>query len=132
MIPNCPVSRFSVHRSSMGSVAAIEGIIVASFAALWAGLGVRSLGRGWAIRLTVASAVLSLALVIAGVGKLRSPSTTTPAGVLYLNAYWLSVAFAAVAIPLAVFILKRRRQHQYILPIVALIVGLHFFVLVLA
>jgi hypothetical protein len=114
----------------MGSVAAIEGIIVASFAALWAALGVRSLGRGWAIGLTLASVLLSLALVMAGVGQLRSPSTTAPAGVLHPNAYWLSVAFEAVAIPLAVFILKRWRQHQYILPIIALIVGLHFFVLV--
>jgi hypothetical protein len=105
-------------------------MIVASLAALWAALGVRSLGRGWAIGLTVGSALLSLALIIAGVGQLRSPSTTAPAGVLHPNASWLSVAFEAVAIPLAVFILKRWRQHQYILPIIALIVGLHFFALV--
>jgi len=114
----------------MSSGAAIGGIIVASFAALWAGLGVRSLGREWAIRLTVASALLSLALVIAGVGQLRSPSSTTVAGVPHPNVYWVSVAFEAVAIPLAVFILRRRRQHRYILPITALIVGLHFFALV--
>jgi len=130
MIPNCPVSRFSVHRSSMGSVAAIEGMIVASLAALWAALGVRSLGRGWAIGLTLASVLLSLALVMAGVCQLRSPSTAAPAGVLHPNAYWLSVAFEAVAIPLPVFILRRRRQHRYIWPVIALIVGLHFFALV--
>src|SRR5215472_7557981 len=130
MIPNCPVSRFSMHRTSMSSGAAIGGIIAASFAALSAALGLRSLGQGWAIRLTVASALLSLALVIAGVGQLRSPSSTTAAGVPHPNVYWVSVAFEAVAIPLAVFILRRRRQHRYILPIIVLIIGLHFFVLV--
>ena len=114
----------------MGSGGAIGAIIVASFAGASAGLGLRSLGRGLAIRLTLASTLLSLALVIAGVGQLRSASTTTAAGVLHPNAYWFSVAFEAVAIPLAVFILKRRGQHRYILPIIALIVGLHFFALV--
>src|SRR5262245_41637401 len=75
IILNCPVSRFNLQRSSMSSGAAIGGIVVASFAALWAGLGVRSLGRGWAVGLTLASVLLSLAMVIAGVGQLRNSST---------------------------------------------------------
>jgi hypothetical protein len=56
--------------------------------------------------------------------------TATGARALHPGAYWLFVAFEAIAIPLAVTILKRRQKPQYILPAIAVLVGLHFFGLV--
>ena len=112
---------------------AIGAMVVASFAVLWAGLGGRSLGRPWAIGLTLVSSLLSLAIILVAIQRLHAPpprTTAVVASATHPGAYWLSVGFEAVAIPIALFILKRTGRDRYILPTIAFLVGLHFFGLV--
>jgi hypothetical protein len=44
-----------------------------------------------------------------------------------LAPYIIAVAFELIAILIAVVILRRRRQYDLILPIICILVGLHFF-----
>ena len=116
----------------MNSGPAIGAILLASFAVLWAGLGARSLGRAWALRLTALSALLSLALINLAVRQLQAPTgkIANRPNAYSPRAYWLSVAFEAIAIPVAVFVLRKTGRYRYILPAIGLVVGLHFFGLV--
>jgi len=111
---------------------AIGAILLASFAVLWAGLGARSLGPPWALRVTAFSALISLALVNLAVRQMQAPTgkVSGQADAYNPRAYWLAVAFEAIAIPLTVFVLRRTRRPRYILPAIGLVVGLHFFGLV--
>jgi hypothetical protein len=119
-------------RKIVNSGPPIGAILLASFAVLWAGLGARSLGRSWALRLTAFSALLSLALINVAVRQLQAPTGKMTGQPMAYNprAYWLSVAFEAIAIPVAVFVLRRTGRYRYILPAIGLVVGLHFFGLV--
>ena len=105
----------------------IGAVIVAGFAIAWAAAGARSLGRKWFAILLVAAIVISAALIYMGArtAPLHSP-------VFNGRAYSLAVAFEAVLIFLTVVVLRMANRKFLLLPVISIIVGLHFFGMVVA
>jgi hypothetical protein len=104
--------------------------LVSAFAAGWVAAGARSLPRRWPLTLFVSALAISAAVLWRDYGLLRRgmhlPKSFDGA------AYGAAVMFEAVAIPVAVTLLNRFGKAAYILPAIALIVGVHFFGLVWA
>jgi hypothetical protein len=100
----------------------IGAIIVACFAVLWVTAGANQLGR-WFLPSVATSILISAAMVVA---SLRIPFGIHGAG-FDGKIYGIFVTLELVAIVLAVFLLKRCNAKQYILPVIAFIVGAHFF-----
>ena len=104
--------------------------LVLGFAVGWVVAGTRSLAGKW-------PAALSLAAVLVSFGVGWREYTGFRAGThapvpFHGAAYGMAVAFETLAIPLAAAWLKRGGKEAYLLPAVALIVGIHFFGLVWA
>jgi hypothetical protein len=100
----------------------IGALIVSGFAIAWTSVGARSLGRRWFAFLFVMSILISMALIYAGahLAPARSP-------VFNGRIYEIVVALEAVLIFVAVIVLRRINRKDLLLPVISLIVGLHFF-----
>ena len=105
----------------------IGAIVVSTFAVIWIAAGTRNLGRRWFSWLTSISILISLSVIFAA-GKIALAHPATFNG----KAYGLSVAFEAVLISLAILFLGSGDRKRFLLPIISIIVGLHFFGLVWA
>jgi len=105
----------------------IGAIIVGVFAVIWTVAGARVLGRGWMFALCALAILISLAI-----GHLAAHHGSAYPFKFNGPAYGIAVAFEFVGIFVAVIILQRRRLHDFILPVVSIIVGLHFFGMVAA
>ena len=105
----------------------IGAIVVSTFAVIWIAAGTRNLGRRWFSWLLSISILISLGVIVAA-AKIAPAHRATFNG----KAYGLSVAFETVLIFLAVFFLRSGDRKRFLLPIISIIVGLHFFGLVWA
>jgi len=105
----------------------IRTIVVSIFAVIWIAAGTRNLGRRWFSWLLSISISISLGVIVAA-GKISPAHPATFNG----KAYGLSVAFEAILIFLAVLLLSSGDRKRFLLPIISIIVGLHFFGLVWA
>ena len=105
----------------------IGAIVVSTFAVIWIAAGTRNLGRRWFSWLLSISILISLGVIIAA-EKIAPVHPATFNG----KAYGLSVSFEAVLIFLAVLFLRSDDRKRFLLPIISIVVGLHFFGLVWA
>jgi hypothetical protein len=105
----------------------VGAIIVSGFAVAWTAAGARRLGRRWFAILFSLAILISLGLIYAGAHIAPGRPVTFNA-----RAYNISVAFEAVLIFLAVFFFRRPDRKHRLLPIISIIVGLHFFGMVVA
>ena len=105
----------------------IRTIVVSIFAVIWIAAGTHNLGRRWFSWLLSISILISLGVIVAA-GKISPAHPATFNG----KAYGLSVAFEAILIFLAVLLLSSGDRRRFLLPIISIIVGLHFFGLVWA
>ena len=105
----------------------IRTIVVSIFAVIWIAAGTGNLGRRWFSWLLSISILISLGVIVAA-GKISPAHPATFNG----KAYGLSVAFEAILIFLAVLLLSSGDRKRFLLPIISIIVGLHFFGLVWA
>ena len=101
----------------------IGAIIVAAFAVLWVAVGARELGRVWFISLLLLALCIS-GLIIFGAGFVPCAAR---GGHFDGRIYEMFVGLEVVAIICAVVLLKRAGRKQYLVPVIAVIVGLHFF-----
>ncbi|MBV9619131.1 MAG: hypothetical protein JO201_07955 [Verrucomicrobia bacterium] len=100
----------------------IGAIIVACFAVFWVAAGANQLGR-WFLPLLSIAILISAGIVIAAA---KIPFGAHSGG-FDGEIYGIFVTLEVVAIVLAVVLLKRCNAKQYILPVIAFIVGAHFF-----
>ena len=110
----------------------IFAIVIGFFATLWVYLGTASVGSFWNLVLTACALITS---VITGGILVRRSKASGPSpepGRREKAIYWISVAFEGVGIPLSMSLLRQNGLDDYVLPAMALIVGLHFFGLVAA
>jgi hypothetical protein len=100
----------------------VGAIIVSGFAVAWTAAGARNLGRRWFALLFFLSIWISLGLIYAG-------AHIAPAHPAVFNgkAYGIAVTFEAVLIFFAVLILRMVNRKYLLLPVISIIVGLHFF-----
>ena len=105
----------------------IGAIVVSTFAVIWIAAGTRNLGRRWFSWLLSISILISLGVIVAA-GKIAPVHPAMFNG----KAYSVSIAFEAVLIFLAVLVFRSDDRKRFLLPIITIIVGLHFFGLVWA
>jgi len=102
---------------------AVGAIIVASFAVVWVAAGASQLDRRWFVTL------LTLAVLISGV--IIFAATRIPfgrhSGGFNGKIYGIFVVLEFVAIFIAMALLNRLGVKQYVMPVIAFIVGAHFF-----
>jgi hypothetical protein len=100
----------------------IGAIIVGIFAVVWTAAGARVLGRGWMLALTSLAILISVAIA-------RLAAHHGSAYPFKFNgvAYGIAVALEFIGIFVAVMILRHRQLYDFILPVISIIVGLHFF-----
>jgi hypothetical protein len=101
----------------------IGAIIVASFAVVWVVVGVRELKRPWFLGLSIASLLISTGIIVAAT---RLPFGKHSGG-FDGRIYGIFVALEVVAIVCARILLNRFDAKQYLIPVIAFIVGAHFF-----
>lgn len=101
----------------------VGAIIVASFALLWVAAGAHQLGRHWFVSLLSISILISAGIIIAAI---RAPFPKHP-GEFNGAIYGIVVTLEVIAIIIAVVLLNRPGRKQYLIPVIALIVGVHFF-----
>jgi hypothetical protein len=101
----------------------IGAIIVASFAVVWVAAGASNLNRRWFLTL------LGLAILISG--SIIFAATRIPFGRhsegFNGRIYGIFVMLEFVAIIIAVVLINRLDAKQYLIPVIAFIVGAHFF-----
>ncbi len=98
-------------------------IIVAALAVFWVAAGARELGRVWFISLLLLALCFSgLIIFAAGFIPYAARGGHFDGGI-----YEMFVGLEVVAIICAVVLLKRAGRKQYVVPVIAVIVGLHFF-----
>ena len=102
---------------------AIGAIIVACFAILWVAAGTSQLDRRWFLTL------LALAIVISGASIFSA--TRLPfgkhSGGLNGKMYGIFVTLEFIAILIAAVFLNRTGKTEYLMPVIAFIVGAHLF-----
>lgn len=100
----------------------IGAIIVSMFAVIWVAAGTRNLGRRWFIGFFLLSILVSAGLIYAG-------THIEPAHLPVFNgkAYGIAVAVEAILIVSAVIFLRNTGRKCLLLPVISIIVGLHFF-----
>jgi hypothetical protein len=101
----------------------VGAIIVASFALLWVAAGAHQLGRHWFVSILSISILISAGVIIAAISAPFPKHTGGFDGTIY----WIVVAREVAAITIAVVLLSRPGRKQYLIPVIALIVGAHFF-----
>ena len=104
-------------------MSSIGAIIVACFALFWVAAGAHQLDRRWFISVLVAAIFVSIAIILAAT---HLPFGSRSGG-FNGKIYGIFVGFEVIAIVCAVVLLNRFKAKQYLLPVIALIVGLHFF-----
>jgi hypothetical protein len=113
---------------------AIGAIFMAGFGALWMVIGLRFLQRlGWRSGLFVL--LITAALVLAALRDIQRANTLPSAMSSYTSAqaasmnHKFNVIFAAelIAIAVVVILFNLLRRPAFILPVIAVIVGVHFF-----
>jgi hypothetical protein len=105
----------------------IGAIIVGSFAIIWTAAGASNMARRWFL-LAVSSSVLISAVIIFAAWHIQPGQPAQ----FNLKAYYLSVAFEAILIAIAVFALTRTGRKFLLIPAISIIVGLHFYGMVWA
>jgi hypothetical protein len=100
----------------------IGAIIVSIFAIIWTAAGARNLERRWFVFLLTMSILISVGLLCTG-AHIQPAHPATVNG----EAYGIVVTVEAALIFLAVLILRMADRKHLLLPIISLIVGLHFF-----
>lgn len=102
---------------------AVGAIIVASFAIVWVAAGASQLDRRWFVTL------LGVAVLISG--SIIFTATRMPfgrhSGGFDGKIYGIFVMLEFVAIIIAVVFINRFNAKQYLIPVIAIIVGAHFF-----
>jgi hypothetical protein len=98
-------------------------IILSSFGVVWALAGARSLERRWFILCLLFSVVASASIVFAALHVRPGPPQTFT---FNPRVYKVSVILELVFIALAVVVLRTASRKHLLLPVIALIVGLHF------
>ena len=101
----------------------IGAIVVACFAVFWVVAGTQALGRRWFVLMLAMSIVISSAIVLAA---MHVPFGRESGG-FNGRIYGIFVTLEIVAIFIAVVLLKRIGAKQFVVPVIALIVGAHFF-----
>jgi hypothetical protein len=104
-------------------VNSIGAIILACFAVAWVAAGTHQLDRRWFGLLFVTAMLISVAIVVAAT---RIPFGRHSAG-FDGRIYGIFVTLEAVAIICTVVLLRRLDAKQYVIPVIAFIVGVHFF-----
>jgi hypothetical protein len=100
----------------------IGAIIVAGFAVVWVAAGTHQLGR-WFMPLLAISILISAAIVVTA---LKIPFAARSAG-FDGKIYGIFVTLEVVAIVIASVWINQAGAKQYLIPVIALIVGAHFF-----
>jgi hypothetical protein len=100
----------------------IGAIIVAGFAVLWVAAGTHQLGR-WFLPLLTIAILISAAIVVA---SLRIPYGAHSGG-FDGKIYGIFVTLEVVVIVITAVWINRIGAKQYLIPVIAIIVGLHFF-----
>lgn len=101
----------------------VGAVIVAFFAVLWVAAGVHELGRRSFAALLTISILISGAIVLAAT-RLQFGGH---GGGFNGKIYGIFVTLEGIAIAIAVVLIKRADAKQYLIPVIALIVGAHFF-----
>jgi len=102
---------------------AIGAIIVVSFAVVWIAAGASQLDRRWFVTLLALAILISGAIIFAAI---RIPFGRHSAG-FNGRIYGIFVMLEFIAIFIAVIFLNRTGRTEYLMPVMALIVGAHFF-----
>ena len=105
----------------------VGAVIVSAFAIAWTAVGARSLPRKLLAILLVAAILISAALIY--VGAQIAPGHPP---VFNGRTYSIAVALEAAFIVLAVVVLRMTNRKYLLLPVISIIVGLHFFGMVAA
>jgi hypothetical protein len=102
----------------------IGAIIIAGFAVLWVAAGTRNLPAPWRGLLFLIAVLISASVLFAATHvKMTSPAT----GGFNGQIYGIFVILEVVFIVIAVVLLNRSGRKQYLIPVIAFIVGAHFF-----
>ena len=101
----------------------VGAIIVASFALSWVAAGAHQLGRHWFVSILSISILISAGIIIAAI---RAPFAKHT-GAFNRAIYGIVVTLEVIAIIIAVVLLNRPGRKQYLIPVIAFIVGVHFF-----
>jgi hypothetical protein len=104
-------------------VNSIGAIIVAIFAIFWTAAGAHEFNRRWFAFLLAMSILISVSIVLVAMRVPFARSSRVFDG----RIYGIFVAFEAIAIAVAAVILNRTGHKQFLIPVIALIVGVHFF-----
>jgi hypothetical protein len=102
----------------------IGAIIVACFAVLWVAAGTHTFRRPW-FGLSLAVAVLISLLIIYGAAHGRHRPSR--AAVFNGPVYGIFVTLEVLFIVIAAVVLNRTGRKKYLIPVIAFIVGAHFF-----
>ena len=102
--------------------ATLGAVICVAFSGVWGVIGASGLPRQWRMWVLGSSIVVSVATIVWRLLPHVSPGS----GVFRGDVYFEAVAFEAVGIVVAVWLLRRLGHREYILPVVGFIVGLHF------
>ena len=105
----------------------IGAIIVSVFAIVWTAAGTRNLGRRWFALLLFLSILISLGVIYVA-GHMQPARSFT----FNAKAYNISVAFEVILIFIAVLFLRGAERKALLLPVISIIVGLHFIGMVWA
>ena len=103
-------------------------VIIAFFATIWMMAGTASLG--FPSNLIGALVAIGGSILFASIMLRRPSSAEWTNRVPDFRWYWAAVGFEAVAIFITVFWLRRINHPDFIMPVIAAIVGIHFFGLV--
>jgi hypothetical protein len=115
--------------------AATGVLITVTFGALWAWWGDLALGGLAALLLVVITIAIAVPLILAAIRLLLVTQRLLPGASgnpFRALAYRLAVAFEAITIPVADVLLGKEHLAAFMAPVTAMIVGVHFFGLVVA
>jgi hypothetical protein len=101
----------------------VGAIIVAGFALLWVAAGAHQLGRRWFVSILSISILISAAVIIAAISAPFRKHSSGFNGTIY----GIVVTLEVTAIIIAAMLLNRPGRKQYLVPVIAFIVGAHFF-----
>lgn len=101
-------------------------IVVACFGALWAAVGASVLKSKCRIGVIAVATIITLLLMM------QSSRLHQRSGYFHANYYVYSVVFEVIAIVVTIVLVRRFADRSLILPLIAIIVGLHFLGLRLA
>ena len=105
----------------------IGAIILSIFAVIWTAAGTRNLERRWFVSLLLGAILISLGVIYAGAHMQTAHPLTFNA-----RAYNLSILFEGVLIFFAVLFLRCAERKHLLLPVISIVVGLHFIGMVWA